>query len=746
MKANRFQKMAWVLFSAALVVTVFAGCREKGTVGDIDGVADGAVNEASGIIEAVDGGGKAMGRYMEEELSLPANFSSIDDMKRLEDGSVRMVGRSEGKESVWESKDSGVSWEKLYDFPDEIPDDIRCQDMSLGGRVVCACDEGQGTDGKENFYLLEPDGSVGLIPFELPRVEELNINLARQVLFVGNEQILIGDDTGIFYLIRGADGSVERTFDFGDSGEIYFAFAVEKMLLFLSGSEILLYDSETGEEKSPGEALQSGITESGIIYAADTLDGGESIYYISEKGMYHYKFGGSVVEQLIDGELNSLGSFSVSVGSLLMLDEQNLLVSKTDDTEEREARAGILRFTYSADTPAKPDKELKVYSLYEDNWLQQVVARFQKEHGDLYVHYETALSGEDGVTAQDALKTLATEIMAGDGPDVLALDGMPLEAYAEKGILRDLSSLIPENREEYFENILNAYRNAQGELCAVPARFLIPMAQGGSDYYVPGEDFSAFIQRTGALDNMEPREVIARFQYGSSAAWQKEDKTLDESKIREFFGGLKQLYGEPMAETEESRDSVPRGTGLMTGEFNLLDGKWHISAGLFGYNPDYALLLAVTKQLEGGDFGCMPGQADHVFVPSMTVGISSKCGEPEAAEEFVRFLFTEDVQKISQGGMPVHKGAFKSAIDGHWYEDKPSRVETDEISFDLVPRTEEEIRRITELAESLTTPALQDQVIEEAVLEQGEKTLKGEITPEEGAANVMRKVNLYLAE
>ncbi len=735
MKYKGFHRMICILLSAALVFTILAGCEKKGTSDS----SDGACGD--------DSGGRAMGRYMEEELSLPAEFSSIYDMKKLEDGSIRIAGCSEDRESVWETKDLGISWEKVYDFPEELQDDVRDTAVSSGGRVACVYDEGADADMKEIFYLMEPDGAFGRIPFELPQAEELYVNLVRQILFVGNDRLLICDDQGIVYLVNVADGSVVRTFEFGNSENMYVAFAMGKMLLFQSISEVLLYDSETGEQQSPGEAMQNGLTESGMIRAADTLDAGESIYYVTEQGMYHYRFGGSIVEQLIDGELNSLGSFSVDVGSLLMLDERNLLAAKSDGNEEAGSRAGILKFAYSEDTPAKPDKELKVYSLYEDNSIRQAVGGFQKEHADVYVHYEAALSGEDGMTVSDALKTLTTEIMAGKGPDVLVLDGMPVETYAEKGILRDLSSVIEENKEEYFEDVRNAYRNKE-ELCAVPTRFLIPMVQAGSAYYVPGEDFDTFTRRVGALENMEPEEVISRFWYSSSAAWKKEDKTLDESKVQEFFEGLKRAYGDPPEGAEEKEDSALPGTDIMQGDFRLLAGTWKISAGLFGANPDYKFLLAVTEHLDGGDFGCMPGQAEHVFVPSVTVGISSKGSQPEAAEQFVKYLFSGEMQKISQGsGLPVQKEAFRSTIDGHQYEGNTSWVDLEEgIRFELAPRTEEEIQRLMGLAESLKTPALQDEVIKEAVLEQGEKVLGGETDPKEAAAAVAQKVNLYLAE
>lgn len=47
--------------------------------------------------------------------------------------------------------------------------------------------------------------------------------------------------------------------------------------------------------------------------------------------------------------------------------------------------------------------------------------------------------------------------------------------------------------------------------------------------------------------------------------------------------------------------------------------------------------------------------ADGSYMPAMR--------EPEAAEEFVKFLFTAETQKISHGGgLPVQKEVFRDAI------------------------------------------------------------------------------------
>ena len=93
-------------------------------------------------------------------------------------------------------------------------------------------------------------------------------------------------------------------------------------------------------------------------------------------------------------------------------------------------------------------------------------------------------------------------------------------------------------------------------------------------------------------------------------------------------------------------------------------------------------------------------------------------------------------------------------IDGHQYQGKENLVcvggsgdDIDEIlDYAMVSTPEEEIKKLTDLAESVDTPALRDDVIKDAVSEQGEKVLKGEITPEEAADAIMQKVNIYLAE
>ena len=72
---------------------------------------------------------------------------------------------------------------------------------------------------------------------------------------------------------------------------------------------------------------------------------------------------------------------------------------------------------------------------------------------------DVGMPQDSSVTMTDALKTLNTEIMAGKGPDLLLLDGMPISSYEEKGILADISQVIQkvDEKEGILDNIQEAY-------------------------------------------------------------------------------------------------------------------------------------------------------------------------------------------------------------------------------------------------------------------------------------------------
>ena len=110
----------------------------------------------------------------------------------------------------------------------------------------------------------------------------------------------------------------------------------------------------------------------------------------------------------------------------------------------------------------------------------QNISQYQKENPEVYVDLEVGVTEDNGVTASDALKNLSTEIMAGNGPDILMLDGLPVDSYVEKGMLEDLSDVAAQ-AEDLFENLM-AGMEEDGKLYGIPLRFSIPLVEADTQY------------------------------------------------------------------------------------------------------------------------------------------------------------------------------------------------------------------------------------------------------------------------
>ena len=137
------------------------------------------------------------------------------------------------------------------------------------------------------------------------------------------------------------------------------------------------------------------------------------------------------MEQLADASMTSLSGGELTLLGLAVMDDENIFVAANDGEGDK-----LFHYTYDKKAAAVPEKELSVYALDDSGFLRQAVKQFQKNNPDIHVKLEFGLSGKDGVTLEDALSALNTNILAKKGPDVLILDGMPVDSYISKGYCR----------------------------------------------------------------------------------------------------------------------------------------------------------------------------------------------------------------------------------------------------------------------------------------------------------------------
>lgn len=84
------------------------------------------------------------------------------------------------------------------------------------------------------------------------------------------------------------------------------------------------------------------------------------------------------------------------------------------------------------------------------------------------------------MTREDAVKRLNTQVLAGEGPDILLLDGLPAETYMEKGMLKDIRPILeglPEE-EALFANVVDSFTDGDGAVYTMPMCIRVPLLVG----------------------------------------------------------------------------------------------------------------------------------------------------------------------------------------------------------------------------------------------------------------------------
>lgn len=867
-----FWKRAWAVSAAAgLAVAALAGCRGNGK--EMPGSGDGLGADSKEE-------GQAMGRYLETDVAMPEGIASVLDLVKMEGNQIRILGMEESGYALWDSGDSGETWEKKGELDPEAfgEEGVWIGDAALsptGEGFLCGYDE----DGSMRYYYMTAQAQTQEVNLELGELEvngmdeevdgadqepedtksetgeaqpdtKNEIGEAQPDTKNGTgeaqpdtgdmtEEALSGDgedsreeaqpeDTedpaeegshpdsaeSMTATVRGVDADGQAIYEmnmtnslldikYSSDGILYgndmnsvlyridpkkgelkelaaevpaFEIVGDTVIAEDLSSAVVMYDAASGETVSRDQILADVIREAGgmasfVAGVKNILfqEGEEnSVYYCSSQGLYRHILGGTVNEQVIDGSLNSLGSPDTGLAGMCAADDGVflILVSQSDGGNR------ILKYTYSKDTPSRPSRELKLYALKDSAEIRQAISMFQKEHADYYINFEVGLEEDSGVTAADALKTLNAEIMAGKGPDILILDGMPVQSYIEKGLLEDLTDLYTALKEGdgCFEQIARTYQTEEG-IYAIPSRFLVPVIEGSGKLLDGTGDLKTFADEIGRLRKEDAEisgiiecsspDILTEKLYSSySPALVREDGSLDEKKAEEFYTQLKKIYDTGKYSDEEIENvtysvhaaGASMWTDLSMGTMGLLGGTMKANLGMLGDVDGFNQMMAVGRE-KALDYDLLRLAGKKVYCPGTILGINSRSGQTEDAGRFVEFVLGRDVQAINQGGgFPVNKKAYEeSTVDHSGGEIVTGIVSGDVstgemVSLDISWASPEAFEGLYEKLEELDTPCLTDSVIGEAVKEGAVKCLTGECTAEEAAKSLSQKVALYLAE
>ena len=711
------------------------------------------------------GTGAAMGRFVESELTLPEDIFEVHAIRGAADGGLDLLAYMGNRESQYvdlkwyRSADGGVSWtqkdcpalEGVFN-PMETNVAVEAAAWDASGRLYLyykEYPEDSTAPALEAVAYLDDGGQMVPYPWPVPQPSDgsglLDIRVAE------NGDILLGGWREVIQ-VDPATGAVKETYTPKDQsfGAVDGWDVVGNTLWMSEPDRLYSYDLTAGAE---GEVITADTPTAmemnyGQVYRAVAARA-DGVYYATDHGIFRAVPGSSVTQRLVDGNLSSLGTPSLSRIGLASTGEAFLLLGYDGE------HFRLYGYRFDPTVPAQAERELRVWSLYDEPLIRQAIGAFQRTDPNVYVSYEPALTGEGGATREDALKALSTELLAGKGPDVLVLDGLPVDSYIQKGILADLSATVDPLITDgtLMKAVAETYRQEDGALYAVPSLFQVPLMHGESEGVTDLASLADWAEaRLGTYVHplyISTLEDYLGFFYPVRGA-------VEEAELRAFLTDLKRVYDLELQK--------PYGDGISNsneGDFQF--GALYWMAGSCGLNVGNLkqfenLYCAYQASLEEGRGTIAPLFGQSAFRPVTTLSVTSSSTNGEAARAFLAAVLGAQVQSAGVGaGLPVNAAALEamaayeregsggsfSYYAGGYTDAEGGEAHVD-LRIDYPPLAWRE--EMVQLFQNLTTPLLYDETVLQLLLENTRDYFEGGKSLDETMAALMQKLSLYRSE
>ncbi len=767
-----------------------------------------------------------MGRYADREVKLPPG--TFDYMHPCPDGSyylygldteltyVDAQGGSKGKDRSWEKNanihvkyevgvaDNGAA---VFAYTPNFWNDEELEALWLSGDIRYLY---YYVDEKGQKQALEPHGEgyqkgTNLNTFAFSPEGELYAASADRMYRIDVES---GETDGLFATSRqvksivfadgvmlAADGEKAYFYDLTEERLLDGSGVLDEFLKSHSTSGLVMAVSDRGSnvklmednaEDGAGAAVGGKADISGTN-AGDDSGNAHILYMACRTGLYRYILGGSVIEQIADGQMTALGDTQRDPLALQVLDNGEFRVLFGGNY--------MAEMYYDETLPARPSRELTVYSLEESGWIRYAGQLFQKEHPDVLVRYETGMDGDNAFSKEDALKNLNTRLLAGEAPDVIMLDDMDIEQYADKGVLKELDGILQPYLDDgiLYRNIVEGMRMTDKEkIYCVPMMVYLPLWLG-EEMYLDGEESLEDIVAGMELARQKhpegpilytpyPKDVLLQTMPVCLPAWTGEDGSLDVEKLTAYYQAVRRMWEIDCAGFDdagretwqknnmewyapENMDMADIGFNFQYAAQQNFGETWlqlgflmTPQVGMTGIHVTKANMAADWQEKELEDavaYDAYTGQADNVYWARTIVGLCEQGKEPELAEAYMNLLLSDSMMRKwwldkprNHSGLTIRKDSLGDILDIDNIEFGQTMGFKDPtgVNHPNFWPTEEEKQWLYQMMEDASCCYRPGTMLEECAMEVGVRVLEGELTPEEGAKEVERKMAIAMEE
>ncbi|MDO5601322.1 MAG: hypothetical protein Q4G07_01005 [Oscillospiraceae bacterium] len=495
------------------------------------------------------------------------------------------------------------------------------------------------------------------------------------------------------------------------------------------------------------------------------LSADQGVYGMSNQSIEYIAPGGTLAEELFTGE-----NYFFRGGQ----NHINMIIPSENDLFSVMNNSRLFRYHYDAEAVLPPPESMSVFSMHDNPLVRQTIAQLRLKQPELTVVYrigDEELAG--GMTKQDLITALNTELLVGEGPDVLILDDIgSLDSYVESGIFTDLTEVI--DLSALFSRIVDTarYENA---VYAVPGSVLAPMVLSldrdvvaGMDG-VPPEDRLDPNQpdRFPSYSTLEELLRLSEMQSARTDAYQQLSLEKDSEiyKIHLLPSVLSPecfevLYTAALPDFEDPAEA-PQAIQAFLKAVSWMDGSRPLGGQINLLDPVLTKIIGHLSNLR--QLGPLPSlSGKKAFLPRTIAAIPIKTASKDNAIEFIRTMLSEPVQftvysspafsnpfnmqrmrgffrlsaddmftlyptdngfyssAYQEGGLPVRKSCLENTAYAHYGADKDA------------------FSKLYDIVESLDSPVFPDPARAQTFYEITCSYLNGSLSLDEAANTIMK--------
>ena len=741
------KKMVACLMGLCLVGGVLSGCSAQKT-GDVNVHA----SEEEG----------ASGKYVEEDVKTPKNVQDI--MIKNPDRALEVYGIGEGEDGgvkgyvhqedgSWKEKD--MTWLGNQDTLSAIayaPDGTEYAVMLAKDRMYLC----RRVDDKTGEEVALPE----LEESDVEKMDGVFFPYELKMAFLKNGSLVLTGQKDIRVYDVTTGKRIDKIETQG-TNVVSVPMAVNGNFLALpakDGDGYVVWDEEKKKEIGTCR-LTTKLDETKIV-----LDEEGNLYTLSKKGISHQQTGGSIEEQLMQGDNMTMGSPTNYVADWCIGEKKDFYVLYFDEAGKRM----IKHYYFDKNASTKIEHTLNVYSLTENSVVRQAVNDFNKKQDGIEITYKTGAEDADS-SREDKIRALNTELLNQNGADILLLDNLPAEEFQKKGILMDLQSILGDKIKDgsIQKNIAACYQEKDGSIYSMPIRYGIPMMRANEEYQ---KAFASLDTLEKWLEKNPKKSVLG---YGAYKGLNRlllrmyYDEIFDEKgniradKCKQLLSVVKEIGNRGKAEEDDGE--LMEAMDKYTDEIYLSD--WWGGDVLAAAEGTGAMISEInSKTAMSMMYATMRDQMNPIepikeeFVPRGIVAINTKTQDQETAKKFVEYLFSETAQEqeIAGYGLPMNQKAEQAMIKdtqesvpkdedcnlvtGYYEENGEERV------IESGDPIRSEVEEVFSIADELKEPQKGDDTVLDVFYEEAKLYYGGTQDLDQTIRGITQKIDTYQEE